>query len=123
VVTVLSVGPERATDAVRKALQMDADKGVHVVDDAIAGSDALGGSLVLAEAIKKLPHDLVVCGMASTDGRMGVVPAMLSEGLGVPGGDARLGDLGGGRQGDDPPRRRCLDRHGRGQPARGAVGD
>ena len=50
-VTVLSVGPEQATDAIRKALQMGADKGVHVVDDAIAGSDALATSLVLAEAI------------------------------------------------------------------------
>ncbi len=84
-VTVLTVGPEGATDAVRKALQMGADKGVHVVDDAIAGSDALGTSLVLAEAIKKLEHDLVICGMGSTDGAMGVVPAMLAERLGVAG--------------------------------------
>jgi len=84
-VTVLSVGPEDAADAIRKALQMGADKGVHVVDDAIAGSDALATSLVLAEAIKKLPHDLVICGMSSTDGAMAVVPAMLSERLGVPG--------------------------------------
>ncbi len=84
-VTVLSVGPEQATDAIRKALQMGADKGVHVVDDAIAGSDSLATSLVLAEAIKKIDHDLVVCGMASTDGSMGVVPAMLAERLGVPG--------------------------------------
>jgi electron transfer flavoprotein beta subunit len=84
VVTVLTVGPEQAGDAIRKGLQMGADKGVHVVDEAIAGSDALATSLVLAEAIKKLEHDLVVCGMASTDGSMGVVPAMLSERLGVP---------------------------------------
>ncbi len=84
-VTVLTVGPEGATDAVRKALQMGADKGVHVVDDAIAGSDALATSLVLAEAIKKIEHDLVICGMSSTDGAMAVVPAMLSERLGVPG--------------------------------------
>ena len=84
VVTVLTVGPEQATDAIRKALQMGADKGVHVLDDAIAGSDALGTSLVLAEAVKKIEHDLVVCGMASTDGSMGVVPAMLAERLGVP---------------------------------------
>ena len=83
-VTVLTVGPEDATDAVRKALQMGADKAVHVVDDAIAGSDAPATSLVLAEAIKKLEHDLVVCGMASTDGSMGVLPAMLSERLDVP---------------------------------------
>jgi electron transfer flavoprotein beta subunit len=89
VVTVVSVGPDNAADAIRKALQMGADKGVHVVDDAIAGSDALATSLVLAEAIKKTGfgsgHDLVVCGMASTDGGLGVVPAMLSERLGVPG--------------------------------------
>ncbi len=84
-VTVLTVGPERAADAVRKALQMGADAGVHVVDDAIAGSDALATSLVLAEAVGKLPHDLVVCGMSSTDGGMGVVPAMLAERLGLPG--------------------------------------
>jgi electron transfer flavoprotein beta subunit len=84
-VTALTVGPQGAVDAVRKALQMGVDKGVHVVDDAIAGSDAPATSLVLAEAIKKIDHDLVVCGMASTDGVMGVLPAMLSERLGVPG--------------------------------------
>ena len=85
-VTVLSVGPEQATDAIRKALQMGADKGVHVQDDAVAGSCALSTSLVLAEAVKKIGSwDLVVCGMASTDGSMGVLPAMLAERLDVPG--------------------------------------
>jgi electron transfer flavoprotein beta subunit len=88
-VTVVSVGPDGASDAIRKALQMGADKGVHVVDDAIAGSDALSTSLVLAEAIKKLGetsgYDLVICGMASTDAVMSVIPTMLSERLGVPG--------------------------------------
>ena len=84
-VTVLSVGPEQATDAIRKALQMGADQGVHVVDDAIAGSDAPATSLVLAEAVKKVGDwDLVMCGMASTDGGMSVLPAMLAERLGVP---------------------------------------
>jgi electron transfer flavoprotein beta subunit len=64
---------------------MGADQGVHVVDDAIAGSDAVATSLVLAEAVKKAgPADLVVCGMASTDGEMSVVPAMLAERLGLP---------------------------------------
>jgi electron transfer flavoprotein beta subunit len=84
-VTALCIGPEKAVDAVRKALQMGVDKGVHVVDDSIAGSDALATSLVLAEAIKKTgTPDLIVCGMASTDGAMGVVPAMLAERLGLP---------------------------------------
>ena len=53
-VTALCVGPEKALDAVRKALQMGADQGVHVVDDAIAGSDAIATSLVLAKAIEKV---------------------------------------------------------------------
>jgi electron transfer flavoprotein beta subunit len=91
-VTVLCVGPEQSTDAVRKSLQMGCDAGVHVVDDAIAGSCALGTSLVLAEAVRKISAmlsggsgwDVVMCGMASTDGSMGVVPTMLAERLDVP---------------------------------------
>jgi len=91
-VTALCVGPESAVDAVRKALQMGADRGVHVVDDAIAGSDAIATSLVLAKAVERGPggdgdgtaYDLVMCGMASTDGSMSVVPAMLAERLGLP---------------------------------------
>src|SRR4051812_3200158 len=87
-VTALTIGPEKAVDAVRKALQMGADQGVHVSDEAIAGSDAIATSLVLAAAVKKAAGggvpDLVVCGMASTDGSMGVVPAMLAERLGIP---------------------------------------
>jgi electron transfer flavoprotein beta subunit len=89
VVTALCVGPEKATDAIRKALQMGVDKGVHVVDDAIAGSDAVGTSRVLAAAVEKIASggqrvDLVVCGMASTDAAMSVVPAMLAERLDLP---------------------------------------
>ena len=83
-VTVLTVGPEQAAEAVKKALQMGADAGVHVVDDAIHGSDAVATSLVLAKALGKLEHDLVVFGMQSTDGTMGVVPAMVAERLGLP---------------------------------------
>jgi len=87
-VTALCVGPEMAVDAVRKALQMGADQGVHVVDDAIAGSDAAATSLVLAKAIEKAGSatkvDLVICGMASTDAVMSVVPAMLAERLDLP---------------------------------------
>ena len=88
VVTALTIGPEKAVDAVRKALQMGADKGIHVVDDAIAGSDAIATSLVLAKAIEKAGADgkvdVVMCGMASTDAAMSVVPPMLAERLGLP---------------------------------------
>ncbi|SEC99762.1 electron transfer flavoprotein subunit beta/FixA family protein [Streptomyces melanosporofaciens] len=83
-ITVLTVGPEDAKDALRKALSMGADKAVHVEDDDLHGTDALGTSLVLAKAVEKAGYDLVVCGMASTDGTMGVLPAMLAERLGVP---------------------------------------
>jgi electron transfer flavoprotein beta subunit len=83
-VTVLTVGPDGATDALRKALQMGATDAVHVVDDALHGSDALGTSTVLAAALRKLEFDLVLTGMASTDGGMSVVPAMLAERLGLP---------------------------------------
>jgi electron transfer flavoprotein beta subunit len=83
-VTVLTVGPEQATDAARKALQMGADEAVHVVDDAIHGSDAPATSRIIAAALKKLEFDLVITGMASTDGIMSVVPAMLAERLEVP---------------------------------------
>ncbi|MDT3399017.1 electron transfer flavoprotein subunit beta/FixA family protein [Streptomyces sp. B1866] len=83
-ITVLTVGPEDAKDALRKALSMGADKAVHVEDDDLHGTDALGTSLVLAKAIEHVGYDLVVSGMASTDGTMGVVPALLAERLGVP---------------------------------------
>lgn len=89
-VTALCIGPEKATDAVRKALQMGADQGVLVTDEAIAGSDYLATSLVLAKAVEKVGEtvegqvDLVLCGMASTDASGSVVPAMLAERLGWP---------------------------------------
>ncbi|MEE1766821.1 electron transfer flavoprotein subunit beta/FixA family protein [Streptomyces sp. JV185] len=83
-VTVLTVGPEDAKDALRKALSMGADKAVHVEDKGLHGSDVMGTSLVLAAAVEKAGYDLVVCGMASTDGTMGVLPAVLAERLGVP---------------------------------------
>ncbi|MBB1255613.1 electron transfer flavoprotein subunit beta/FixA family protein [Streptomyces sp. OF3] len=83
-VTVVTVGPEDARDALRKALSMGADKAVHVEDDDLHGTDVMGTSLVLARAIEKTGFDLVVCGMASTDGGMGVLPALLAERLGVP---------------------------------------
>jgi electron transfer flavoprotein beta subunit len=83
-VTALTVGPDGATDALRKALQMGATDAVHVVDDALHGSDALATSLVLAAALEKLEYDLVLTGMASTDAGMSVVPAMVAERLGLP---------------------------------------
>jgi electron transfer flavoprotein beta subunit len=83
-VTIVTVGPEQARAAILKSLQMGADSGIHVLDDALHGSDALATSLVLAKTLERAEFDLVLCGMASTDGSMSVVPAMLAERLGVP---------------------------------------
>ncbi|GGJ42963.1 electron transfer flavoprotein subunit beta/FixA family protein [Streptomyces brasiliensis] len=83
-VTALTVAPDDAQDALRKALSMGVDQAVHVNDDDIHGTDAIGTSLILAKAIEQTGFDLVVCGMASTDGTMGVLPALLAERLGVP---------------------------------------
>jgi electron transfer flavoprotein beta subunit len=83
-VTVLTVGPASATDAIRKALSMGADRAVHVVDDAIHGSCAVQTSAVLAAALQQLDYDLVLTGATSTDGQVAVMPALLAERLGIP---------------------------------------
>ncbi|MBM3704314.1 MAG: electron transfer flavoprotein subunit beta/FixA family protein [Actinobacteria bacterium] len=80
-ITLVSMGPERAQEALRKGLSMGADTAIHIKDDALAGSDALSTSRVLAEAIKRENPDLILTGTESTDARMSVIPAMLSERL------------------------------------------
>lgn len=82
-VTFLTMGPEGAVDALRKALAMGGDRGVLVTDPALHGSDVLATSLVLARAIERIGFDLVVTGMGATDTGMGVLAAMLAERLGV----------------------------------------
>lgn len=125
-VTVVTVGPERAVDAVKKALQMGAGKGVHVSDEAIHGSDAAATSLILAEAVKKASGgenpDLVLMGMSSTDGVMGVVPAMVAERLGLPQVTYASEPHHRRRQGLDPPRRRRRVRDHRVDAARAGLG-
>jgi len=82
-VTVVSMGPERAAETVRKALSMGADAGIHIVDDALHGSDAIATSAVLSAALEGKGFDLIVFGSESTDARMSVVPAMVAERLGI----------------------------------------
>jgi electron transfer flavoprotein beta subunit len=83
-VTVVSMGPAQAMEAVRKALSMGAAKGMLVSDDGLQGSDALTTAKVLAEAIKKNGFDLIIAGVESTDGYTGVVPQMVAALLDVP---------------------------------------
>jgi electron transfer flavoprotein beta subunit len=82
-VTVLTMGPEKAVETIRKALSMGADQAIHVVDDALHGSDALATSNALAKALGTIQYDLVILGVESTDARMSVIPAMLAERTGA----------------------------------------
>ena len=83
-VTVLSVGPAGATDAIRKALAMGAAKAVHVADDAVKGSDLRATLAVLEAAVRKLDYDLLLVGADTSDGQGGVLAAALAVKLGLP---------------------------------------
>lgn len=88
-VVVLTMGPATALESLRKALAMGADAAVHVLDEALAGADVTTTARVLAAALRSTTFDLVIGGNESTDGRGGVVPAMVAEHLGL----AHLGSL------------------------------
>jgi electron transfer flavoprotein beta subunit len=84
-VTAVCVGPDRAAEAIRKALSMGVDKAVHVSDPALHGADVLQTATVLAAAIRRIGDvDLVIAGNESSDGSGGAVPAILAELLGYP---------------------------------------
>ncbi|HET7481557.1 MAG TPA: electron transfer flavoprotein subunit beta/FixA family protein [Actinomycetota bacterium] len=83
-VTLVSMGPATAQEAVRRGLSMGADKGVLVTDDSLKGADAYVTAKVLAEAIKKESPDLVIAGVESTDGYSGTMASTLAEFLGLP---------------------------------------
>ena len=82
-VTILTMGPDRAADSIRKALSMGADKAIHVSDAALHGSCAMQTAKVLAKALGTTEWDLVVAGSESTDARLSIVPALLAQALGV----------------------------------------
>lgn len=83
-VTVVSMGPAPAMDAVRKALSLGAAKGVLITDDALRGSDTLATAMVLSTAIQLQEPDLVLAAVESTDGYTGTLPQALAEFLGLP---------------------------------------
>lgn len=83
-ITAVTMGPPEAIRTLTRALALGADEGVHIVDEALHGSDAQATSRVLAAALARCSFDLVICGVASTDSGMSVVPAMVAERLGVP---------------------------------------
>jgi electron transfer flavoprotein beta subunit len=83
-VTVVSMGPPKALDAIRKALSMGAHRGILITDPALENSDALSTARAIAGAAKGLAYDLIICGTESTDGSSGAMPAQLAELLGLP---------------------------------------
>ena len=83
-VTAVSMGPEPAMDAIRKALSLGAAKGVLVTDEALPGADALVTARVLAAIIKRLEPDLVIAGVESQDGSTGTLPVAVAELLDLP---------------------------------------
>jgi electron transfer flavoprotein beta subunit len=83
-VVLVSMGPEKAREAIRKGLSMGADRGILISDDGLGGADALLTARVLATAIGPEAPDLVISATESTDGSTGMVPPMLAELLGMP---------------------------------------
>lgn len=83
-VSLLSMGPPAALDALRKGLAMGATRAYHVQDDGLAGSGIRATVDVLAAAVGKLRYDLVFAGADSSDGLGGVVGAALAARLGLP---------------------------------------
>ena len=80
---VVTMGIGDATIGIRNALAMGATSAIHILDDALAGSDALGTAKVLAAAIKKETFDLVICATESSDSYSGIVPGQLAQILGI----------------------------------------
>ncbi len=97
-VVLISMGPAVAEEALRRGLSMGADSAVLVSDSALAGVDVFGTAQVLAAAVRHVAPDVVLTGVASTDGATGVVPSMVAEMLGWPGLTRALSvELGDGR--------------------------
>jgi electron transfer flavoprotein beta subunit len=83
-VTYLSMGPEQAAEALRRALAMGGDDAILVTDPALAGSDEWATAKVLAAALDKLAPDVALMGMASDDARGSLVPGAVAAIRGVP---------------------------------------
>ena len=79
-VIALSVGPSRATEALRKALSLGCDEAILVNDDALEGSDVLGTAWTISNALNQVDDiELIIAGNASTDGGAGSIPGLLAE--------------------------------------------
>jgi electron transfer flavoprotein beta subunit len=80
-VVLVSMGPEKSVDALRKGLAMGADRAVLIADESAAGSDLLGTSAALAAALERENADLVLFGQQSGDGEGAVLWAAVADRL------------------------------------------
>lgn len=83
-VTIVSLGPKRAIEAIRTALAMGADKAIHLSDPSYETFDTYSQALALANAIRTIPHDIVLCGRQAIDDDSAQIPSMVAEILGIP---------------------------------------
>jgi electron transfer flavoprotein beta subunit len=83
-VSYLSMGPEQAAEALRRALAMGGDEAYLVTDGALAGADEWATAKVLAAALDKLAPDVALMGMASDDARGSLVPGAVAAIRGLP---------------------------------------
>ena len=83
-VTNLTVGPDKATEAIRTALAMGADEGILINDPAALKCDGLGVARILAAALKGIPYDVVIAGQRAVDDDNYLVGTAVAELLGIP---------------------------------------
>src|SRR5260370_19957737 len=120
--TIISMGPPRAVEAIRRALAMGGHRGILITDPGLENSDALSTARAIAGAIKGQAYDLIICGTESTDGSSGAVPAQLAELLGLPLlSVAKKLEVSAGKGGIDRQTDGRYDVGGEPRPARGTV--
>jgi len=83
-VTVLTLGGEESNESLRKCLAMGADEAIRLTDPAFIGSDGFATARILAEAIRKIPYDLILTGTQAEDDGYGQVGVAMAELLGIP---------------------------------------
>lgn len=83
-VTIISMGPDRASDIIRSSLAMGADEAVHLKDSIFDGSDAYSTAVILSKAASLFAYDIIICGKEAVDGSFGQVGAAAAEILGIP---------------------------------------
>jgi len=83
-VTILCMGPDRATEAIRTALAMGADKAIHLNDPLFDGSDSYATGRILAKAFSHLSYDIILAGKQAVDWDNSQVFSYLAEFLNLP---------------------------------------